>query len=187
MTEDPIKDGENWFAYVGNNPVNWVDPWGLSPVDGQKGIDNKNKYEESLNKTRIGYLQWTPAEGEGILGEYTFDVYTSVKKDSDIYQMDVWIVAVSGPHTRHDDTQYYGTVTLNVDGQQQESKPLQSPNEPFVINSTSAMVGETSFQLPQYGNASITVKNTGYIYSNPEGKQLSSPSSDIEIDIKEQK
>ena len=36
MTEDPIKDGENWFAYVGNNPVNWVDPWGLSASDGQK-------------------------------------------------------------------------------------------------------------------------------------------------------
>ena len=30
ITEDPIRDGENWFAYVGNNPVNWVDPWGLS-------------------------------------------------------------------------------------------------------------------------------------------------------------
>ena len=29
ITEDPIRDGENWFAYVGNNPVNWVDPWGL--------------------------------------------------------------------------------------------------------------------------------------------------------------
>ena len=30
ITEDPIRDGENWFAYVGNNPVNWMDPWGLS-------------------------------------------------------------------------------------------------------------------------------------------------------------
>ncbi|HOX17638.1 MAG TPA: RHS repeat-associated core domain-containing protein [Spirochaetales bacterium] len=28
-TEDPIKDGELWFAYVGNNPVNYVDPSGL--------------------------------------------------------------------------------------------------------------------------------------------------------------
>ena len=36
ITEDPIRDGENWFAYVGNNPVNWIDPWGLSASDGQK-------------------------------------------------------------------------------------------------------------------------------------------------------
>jgi RHS repeat-associated protein len=28
-TVDPIRDGANWFAYVNNDPVNWVDPWGL--------------------------------------------------------------------------------------------------------------------------------------------------------------
>jgi RHS repeat-associated protein len=28
-TVDPIRDGSNWFAYVNNDPVNWVDPWGL--------------------------------------------------------------------------------------------------------------------------------------------------------------
>jgi RHS repeat-associated protein len=28
-TLDPIRDGANWFAYVNNDPVNWVDPWGL--------------------------------------------------------------------------------------------------------------------------------------------------------------
>jgi hypothetical protein len=27
---DPIRDGANWFAYVNNDPVNWVDPWGLA-------------------------------------------------------------------------------------------------------------------------------------------------------------
>ena len=47
ITEDPIQDGENWFAYVGNNPVNWIDPWGLSAVDG-KEVDNK--YEGDLKK-----------------------------------------------------------------------------------------------------------------------------------------
>jgi RHS repeat-associated protein len=28
-TTDPIRDGNNWFAYVNNDPVNWVDLWGL--------------------------------------------------------------------------------------------------------------------------------------------------------------
>ena len=32
ITEDPIRDGENWFAYVGNNPVNYIDPWGLEII-----------------------------------------------------------------------------------------------------------------------------------------------------------
>jgi RHS repeat-associated protein len=29
-TVDPIRDGANWFAYVNNDPVNYVDPWGLA-------------------------------------------------------------------------------------------------------------------------------------------------------------
>jgi RHS repeat-associated protein len=32
-TVDPIRDGNNWFAYVNNDPVNWRDPWGLSASD----------------------------------------------------------------------------------------------------------------------------------------------------------
>ena len=31
-TADPIRDGSNWFAYVRNDPVNWVDLWGLAQV-----------------------------------------------------------------------------------------------------------------------------------------------------------
>jgi hypothetical protein len=33
-----VRDGANWFAYVNNDPVNWVDPWGLSASD--KGLPN---------------------------------------------------------------------------------------------------------------------------------------------------
>ncbi|MBU5451519.1 RHS repeat-associated core domain-containing protein, partial [Acetivibrio sp. MSJd-27] len=29
-TEDPIKDGVNWFVYCGNNPVMFIDPLGLT-------------------------------------------------------------------------------------------------------------------------------------------------------------
>ena len=28
-TVDPVRDGSNWFSYVNNDPVNWVDRWGL--------------------------------------------------------------------------------------------------------------------------------------------------------------
>ncbi|WP_052078878.1 peptidoglycan DD-metalloendopeptidase family protein [Spirochaeta lutea] len=37
-TVDPIKDGPNWYVYVGNDPVNFVDPLGLlsdTPGNGQ--------------------------------------------------------------------------------------------------------------------------------------------------------
>jgi RHS repeat-associated protein len=28
-TEDPVRDGVNWFAYANNDPVNYIDLWGL--------------------------------------------------------------------------------------------------------------------------------------------------------------
>lgn len=29
ISEDPIRDGYNWYVYCGNNPVNYIDPLGL--------------------------------------------------------------------------------------------------------------------------------------------------------------
>ena len=30
ISEDPIRDGTNWYAYANNNPVMYIDPWGLT-------------------------------------------------------------------------------------------------------------------------------------------------------------
>jgi hypothetical protein len=32
-TEDPVRDGANWFAYVNNDPVNHIDLRGLEPIE----------------------------------------------------------------------------------------------------------------------------------------------------------
>jgi hypothetical protein len=40
---DPIRDGANWFAYVNNDPVNWVDHWGLSVID--NNINNERSLQ----------------------------------------------------------------------------------------------------------------------------------------------
>ncbi|MEJ2047618.1 MAG: RHS repeat-associated core domain-containing protein, partial [Dehalococcoidia bacterium] len=41
ISSDPAMDGLNWYAYCGNNPMNYVDPWGLNPAISitQAGID----------------------------------------------------------------------------------------------------------------------------------------------------
>lgn len=31
LTQDPIRDGSNWYAYVGGDPINFIDPLGLFP------------------------------------------------------------------------------------------------------------------------------------------------------------
>jgi RHS repeat-associated protein len=33
-TVDPVRDGSNWFAYVNNDPISYVDPDGLAPIYG---------------------------------------------------------------------------------------------------------------------------------------------------------
>ena len=33
---DPIRDGRNWFSYVVNDPVNYVDLWGLCKSESEK-------------------------------------------------------------------------------------------------------------------------------------------------------
>ncbi|MCQ2580085.1 MAG: RHS repeat-associated core domain-containing protein [Treponemataceae bacterium] len=30
-TVDPVRDGANWFSYVVNDPINYIDPFGLTP------------------------------------------------------------------------------------------------------------------------------------------------------------
>jgi RHS repeat-associated protein len=37
-TVDPIRDSVNWFAYVNNDPVNWVDLWRLSASDAKPSL-----------------------------------------------------------------------------------------------------------------------------------------------------
>ncbi|MBP3607114.1 MAG: RHS repeat-associated core domain-containing protein [Treponema sp.] len=59
-TVDPIRDGRNWFCYVVNDPVNYVDLWGLCGSDGKKLTDEqlataKFFLGESINGTPINY------------------------------------------------------------------------------------------------------------------------------------
>jgi len=73
-TVDPIRDGRNWFSYVVNDPVNYVDLWGLCGSDGEiyyagvtQDIDNLLLYFEkqfvnnvkSNIKTKLSELQET--------------------------------------------------------------------------------------------------------------------------------
>jgi len=55
ISEDPIGFGGgdvNLMAYVGNNPVNWVDPWGLFVIDIiEHGTRNGPTYSATINVT----------------------------------------------------------------------------------------------------------------------------------------
>ncbi|MBR4824340.1 MAG: RHS repeat-associated core domain-containing protein [Spirochaetaceae bacterium] len=48
-TIDPIKDGSNWFSYVVNDPVNYVDPLGLKTTDSNISNTSSNVETNVIN------------------------------------------------------------------------------------------------------------------------------------------
>jgi RHS repeat-associated protein len=63
MTEDPVKDGLNWYQYCESDPVNWVDLWGLLKRGNikyrlvksniEKGLLDLTKDKEEITKDDI--------------------------------------------------------------------------------------------------------------------------------------
>jgi RHS repeat-associated protein len=53
-TADPVRDGSNWFAYVNNDPVNWVDPWGLVKNETNHAV--YVVYEDRADNGKYGQL-----------------------------------------------------------------------------------------------------------------------------------
>jgi RHS repeat-associated protein len=60
-TVDPIRDGTNWFVYVNNDPVNWVDLWGLNASDKNNSlpVNNIGKISGVYAEYRMQDNQWT--------------------------------------------------------------------------------------------------------------------------------
>ncbi len=44
LTEDPVRDGNNWYVYCNNNPVKYVDPSGNDAIVLNKYVDNPGRY-----------------------------------------------------------------------------------------------------------------------------------------------
>lgn len=52
-SEDPAKDGVNWYTYCGSNPLRWVDPSGMWHYEGGELVpDNEDERKEYLDKNK---------------------------------------------------------------------------------------------------------------------------------------
>lgn len=71
ITEDPIRDGVNWFVYVNNNPLKFIDPSGLNP---QILIEAANKVIPYAQRAAVWASQHVPfIEQAAELGTHIFD------------------------------------------------------------------------------------------------------------------
>ncbi|MCL2391952.1 MAG: DUF6531 domain-containing protein [Oscillospiraceae bacterium] len=46
ISEDPIRDGQNWMVYTANNPITYIDPLGLSPSVAQAAAMAEHVYRD---------------------------------------------------------------------------------------------------------------------------------------------
>ena len=75
-TVDPIRDGANWFAYVNNDPVNYIDLWGLLASEPERSknifsgfVDTvKGLFKDDDSKQIFTYGLSGSATGIGISG-----------------------------------------------------------------------------------------------------------------------
>ncbi len=84
LSEDPIKDGTNWYAYAGNNPVLYIDPTGL--FDYNTRLSYSQEYNEDVVALQQqlwarGYLGALQSDEWGYFGTKTLNAVNRYKED----------------------------------------------------------------------------------------------------------
>ncbi len=79
ISEDPIKDGLNWYVYVSNNPVNKWDPTGLL-----------DEYVERYNQD--GFKVYSYWDGEKTVYAYEGDIGSAYDKNPSAQQVKNYII-----------------------------------------------------------------------------------------------
>ncbi len=73
LTEDPVRDGNNWYAYCNNNPVRYVDPSGKIAAE----IANELYYELAALGTAAAWLA-SPA-GQNVINNLAKGIHDAVE------------------------------------------------------------------------------------------------------------
>ena len=79
ISEDPAKDGLNWYVYCGNNPVNFVDPFGL--FDYNTKLSKSNHYSDDVKVLQNELAWWGYYKGaiDGYFGNQTLSAVNAYK------------------------------------------------------------------------------------------------------------
>jgi RHS repeat-associated protein len=81
-TVDPIRDGNNWFIYVNNDPVNYIDLWGLCAEPVRENIP-----------ARVFIVEETGWQEE-VVRQYMENITTIFHKHNVIFNLDITITNI---------------------------------------------------------------------------------------------
>ena len=114
-TVDPIRDGANWFAYVNNDPVNYVDLWGLLASE-QKNIITSYGFGFKMALGvglgfEVGYIEAGETKGIYITGSYGVGVQVSTGNYSSIKDL----VKSPSPRSLFSPSIGTGSVTIGTE------------------------------------------------------------------------
>jgi RHS repeat-associated protein len=185
-TEDPIRDGSNWFAYVNNDPVNYVDLWGLTtsepkphaaePVitqgqweytSGQyfaskATVATPNIYTNSSNFSTFVPIDGPATGSPSVYGFFSATITTTVVVSPNSNTADVFSYTTRGPI--HYDATAITTATATVNGVVYDSAQLTS--QPAVLSDAYASLGGATLNIPSFGETTITTATTWTIPSD---------------------
>jgi RHS repeat-associated protein len=94
-TEDPVQDGANWFTYVNNDPVNWIDPFGLRPLKQEEIQHHKDSNGMAVDYSMINVEDRSPTKDDIKAG--LISVGVTIPNDNEIEKFLNGIAAVSLP------------------------------------------------------------------------------------------
>ena len=171
-SEDPAKDGDNWYAYCNNNPVKYTDPWGL--VAGEHFATLK----ELANDWAWNWF----ADSDFIMIELGSIIYTVVGSDGKTYYTYTEPI-FDEPHNinfdklygAYPEDKYVGAIHAHPQGgglSQQDKNYADSHNG--VIYAVEFNSGDGKIKIFGYGagGATVTINdNTPILYLNDGQRQ----------------
>ena len=81
ITEDPIRNGVNWYVYAGNNPVSFVDSFGLFDVNTTYSYNSPYNVEVKVLQNELQYLGYYGGNIDGYYGAQTEAAVQNYQRD----------------------------------------------------------------------------------------------------------
>ena len=179
ITLDPIKDSFNWYVYVNNDPINFIDPLGLSGTDKDGALTREEVLEELSQYKSTDYTS-IKSEYDYYIDEYSFSrTYVGSKVD---YH--------SGMNKVRYDTSSYTRERYPTEGSEKYNESYPRGGEPIEVKAEVTVYTETSegkiktteFDSEKQGSSfGKSESSLGLEYSIPEEESFVGVKADVTV------